>query len=75
MSDMANGVVGKVHFEEMGHHDMHDLTYQVSVGYGEDQPIETHSADFTSLNYGAIVYAKTGLTLHIPQRLFGRGRI
>lgn len=26
-----------------------------------DQPIETHSADFTEINYGAIVYSKTAV--------------
>lgn len=61
MSDMANGIVAKLHFDHLNHHDMADLTYQFTAGYGLDQPIELHSADFTSLNYGAIVYSKTGL--------------
>lgn len=61
MSDMAGGVVGKVHFDGLGHQDMSDLTFAVSAGYGLDQPLNIGSADYTSMNYGAIVYAKTGL--------------
>lgn len=61
LSDMANGIVGKLHLENLGHQDISDLTYAISASYGLDQPIELHSADYSSLNYGAIVYAKTGL--------------
>lgn len=61
MSDMANGIVRKLHFEEFGHQDMADLTYAVMASYGIDQPIELHSDDYTSMNYGAIVYSKTGV--------------
>lgn len=61
LSDMAGGIAGKLHFEHLNHQDISDLTYQAVAGHGLDQPIELHSADFTSLNYGAIVYSKTGL--------------
>lgn len=61
MSEMANGIVGKLHFDHLNHHDMADLTYQLAAGFGLDQPIELHSADYASINYGAIVYSKTGL--------------
>lgn len=61
MSDMAGGIVGKVHFDQLGHQDMSDLTFGFTAGYGLDQPINISSADYTSMNYGSIVYAKTGL--------------
>lgn len=61
MSEMANGVVGKLHFDHLNHQDMADLTYNFVAGFGLDQPIELTSADYKSLNYGAIVYSKTGL--------------
>lgn len=61
MSDMGGGAVGKVHFDGLGHQDMDDLMYSFSADFGIDQPIELGSADFTSMNYGSIVYAKTGL--------------
>jgi hypothetical protein len=61
LSDMMMGFADKVHLEHLSHHDMNDITYSMTAGYGVDQPIETHSADFTTVNYGAIMYAKTGL--------------
>ena len=61
LSDMAGGIADKIHLENLNHHDMSDLTYSLVAGYGLDQPIELTSDDFRSINYGAIVYAKTGL--------------
>ena len=61
LSDMMMGAAEKIHLEHLDHHDMSDLTYSMSAGYGVDQPIELHSAEYTPLNYGAIVYSKTGL--------------
>ncbi len=61
LSDMAGGIADRLHIEDLSHHDMSDLTYALVASYGIDQPIELHSDEFTSLNYGAIVYAKTGL--------------
>lgn len=61
LSDMMMGMADKVHLEHLSHHDMNDITYNLVADYGLDQPIELHSADYTSVNYGAIVYAKTGL--------------
>ncbi len=61
MSEMANGIVGKIHLEDLNHQDMSDFTYSMMASYGIDQPIELGSSDYTSTNYGAIVYAKTGI--------------
>lgn len=58
-SDMV--LQGKFHFDGLSHHDMGDISYRALAGFGMDQPIETHSADFTPANYGAIMYQKTGL--------------
>lgn len=35
------------------------LTYLFSARQNQDQPIQTHSAAFTELNYGAVMYMKT----------------
>ncbi len=59
LSDMILG--GKLHMDLLSHHDMADISYRAIAGLGEDQPIETHSNDFTSMNYGIIMYQKTGL--------------
>lgn len=58
-SDMV--LNGKFHLNDLDHHDMGDISYRTIAMLGEDQPIETHSADFTSANYGVIMYQKTGL--------------
>lgn len=59
LSDMVLG--GAFHFEDLDHHDMSDISYRMIAALGEDQPIETHSAKFTSANYGVVMYQKTGL--------------
>lgn len=59
MSDMV--LNGKFHLDGLGHHDLSDMSYRAIAGFGEDQPVETHSNDFTSINYGVIMYQKTGL--------------
>ncbi|MDB3906919.1 M1 family metallopeptidase [Crocinitomicaceae bacterium] len=59
LSDMVLG--GAFHFNDLDHHDMSDLSYRMVAALGEDQPIETHSAKFTSANYGVVMYQKTGL--------------
>lgn len=59
MSDMVLG--GRFHLNDLDHHDMGDISYRTIAILGEDQPIETKSADFSSTNYGVIMYQKTGL--------------
>lgn len=49
------------HFEDLSHHDNADISYQLLAMLGEDQPIETSSEDFNSINYGVVMYQKTGL--------------
>jgi hypothetical protein len=61
LSDMMMGMAERVHLEHLSHQDMNDLSYGLTAEYGVDQPIELPSADYSSLNYGAIVYSKTGL--------------
>ena len=61
-SDMVAG--GRFHLNDLDHHDSGDLTYRSLSSFGLDQPLETHSDDFSSLNYGAIMYQKTGLVFY-----------
>jgi hypothetical protein len=60
-SDNFGGAAKAIHLGGLSHHCGNDMTYQISAGNGKDQPIELHSNEYTPLNYGAIVYAKTGL--------------
>lgn len=61
-SDMVAG--GRFHLNDLDHHDSGDITYRSLASFGLDQPLETHSDDFTSLNYGAIMYQKTGVVFY-----------
>lgn len=69
MSDMVLG--GRFHFNDLNHHDMGDISYRTIAMLGLDQPMETHSADFTSMNYGVIMYQKTGLVFHYLKAILG----
>ena len=69
MSDMVLG--GRFHFNDLDHHDMGDIAYRMVACLGEDQPLETHSADFSSMNYGVIMYQKTGLIFYYLKDYLG----
>lgn len=58
-SDMVAG--GRFHLNDLDHHDSGDVMYRTLASFGLDQPLETHSDDFSSFNYGAIMYQKTGV--------------
>ena len=60
-SNNFGGIADKIHLGGISHHCGNHMTYGFSANNGKDQPIELHSNEYTSLNYGAIVYAKTGL--------------
>ena len=61
-SDMVAG--GRFHLNDLDHHDSGDIMYRSLASFGLDQPLETHSDDFSSFNYGAIMYQKTGVIFY-----------
>ncbi|MGV6861938.1 MAG: M1 family aminopeptidase [Putridiphycobacter sp.] len=61
----------KIHLEHMSHYDMSYLTYSASASMGADQPIDVPSGEYSQLNYGAIVYAKTGLEFNYLRNYLG----
>lgn len=69
LSDMV--LNGRFHFNDLDHHDMADISYRMISTLGEDQPIETHSARFSSINYGIIMYQKTGLVFYYLKDYLG----
>lgn len=69
LSDMVMN--GSFHMDHLNHHDMADISYRMIAALGEDQPIETHSADYTSVNYGVIMYQKTGLVFYYLKDYLG----
>lgn len=64
-SKMDFGVPSKIlkimGLENFGPRGIYDLGYIYNARRNYDQPIQTNSEDFTPMNYGAIVYGKTGI--------------
>ena len=61
----------KFHLEDFSHHDEGDIAYRFFASNGLDQPICTHSADFTQTNYGIVMYQKTGLVFTMLKSYLG----
>jgi hypothetical protein len=69
-SDMVAG--GRFHLNDLDHHDSGDIMYRTLASFGLDQPLETHSDDFSSFNYGAIMYQKTGVIFYYLMDYLGQ---
>ncbi len=69
LSDMV--LNGRFHLNDLDYHDMGDLSYRFTHTAGADQPIETHSKDFSPANYGIIMYQKTGLVFYYLKDFLG----
>lgn len=64
IGDLADGPVGKAFdLRRYKHKTQYELSYLFSAKKNEDQAIETPSYDYTSINYGGIVYSKTALVM------------
>ena len=48
-----------------------EVMYQIAARVGKDQAIDTPSEDFTSMNYGMIMYKKTGLAFNYLRNYLG----
>ncbi len=68
---MSEKSKAKFHLEDFSHHDEGDIAYRFFASNGLDQPICTHSADFTSTNYGIVMYQKTGLVFTMLKSYLG----
>lgn len=69
LSDMV--LNGRFHLNDLEYHDIGDLTYRFAHTTGADQPIETHSKEFSSANYGIVMYQKTGLVFYYLKDYLG----
>lgn len=47
--------------DQYSHKTQYEIAYQINARNNLDQPIEGKAEEFTSLNYGGIVYAKTAI--------------
>lgn len=71
LSDMAGGFARKLGFVGLSHKDEGDVLYRCMASFGVDQPMHTHSADFSQPNYGGVMYQKTGLVFHYLKAYLG----
>jgi hypothetical protein len=71
LSDMVKGMAKKLGLLGLSHKDEGDLMYRCMASFGVDQPIQTLSADFSSANYGGVMYQKTGLVFHYLKAYLG----
>ncbi|MFY7708070.1 MAG: M1 family metallopeptidase [Flavobacteriales bacterium] len=61
----------KLNLEKYPLNYQNEVMYNFAARYGKDQPIQTHSADFTGMNYGSIMYKKTGLSFNYLRNYLG----
>lgn len=71
LSDIAGGFTRKLGFVGLSHKDEGDVLYRCMASFGVDQPMHTHSADFSQANYGGVMYQKTGLVFHYLKAYLG----
>ncbi|MEK0439187.1 MAG: hypothetical protein RLZZ504_103, partial [Bacteroidota bacterium] len=71
LSDIAGGFTRKLGFVGLSHKDEGDVLYRCMASFGVDQPMNTHSADFSQANYGGVMYQKTGLVFHYLKAYLG----
>ena len=50
---------------------MQHISYQFNASRNYDQPLQMGSKDFTQINYGAMVYSKTGIGFHYLKAYLG----
>ena len=51
--------------------ELQHIAYQFNASRNYDQPLKMGSKDFTSMNYGAMVYCKTGIGFHYLKAYLG----
>jgi len=56
---------------DIQHKDVHRVSYQFNASRNYDQPMQMGSPKFTSMNYGGIVYSKTGIGFHYLKDYLG----
>lgn len=73
--DIPDGVRKAFQLEDFDHYTYHYLSYAFISRANKDQPIELHSADYSSLNYGAIVYSKSAVWFRYLQDYLGEEKM
>jgi hypothetical protein len=71
LSEGLGGLSKIVGLDRLNYKDGFGFAYMLSAAENNDQPIELHSAKYTSMNYGTIVYMKTGYVLNYLKSFLG----
>lgn len=58
-------------FDRMSYKDFWQLEFNIIASTGIDQPITLPSEDYSTLNYGAVIYRKTGLAFNYLRSYLG----
>ena len=66
--------IKKLGLENFEYRWIDELSYLIPARLGADQPLQCHSDDFSSLNYGAMVYKKTAAVFGFMRRYLGDER-
>lgn len=77
LGNRGSGITDALHLNDLKNKAQHDLSYLISARNNADQPMQHPSADYTGLNYGGIVYSKTGvvftyLKAYLGEELFDK---
>lgn len=65
----------RFHLDRWKQKAQYELTYLFSAQRNEDQPIELHAADYTNVNYGAIVYSKSAIAFDYLMAYLGEEKM
>lgn len=77
LGSRGSGITDALHLNDLKNKAQHDLSYLIAARSNADQPMQHPSADYTGLNYGGIVYSKTGvvftyLKAYLGEKLFDK---
>jgi len=64
----SKGIAINIPIEEK---ELQHISYQFNASRNYDQPLKMGSKDFTQMNYGAMVYSKTGIGFHYLKGYLG----
>lgn len=70
-ADINKNIIEKLDLTDFEYRWVDELSYVFPARFGVDQPLQCHSDDFSSLNYGAMVYKKTAAIFTFLQQYIG----
>jgi hypothetical protein len=71
LSEGLGGLNKFIGLDKFDYKDAFGFAYNLSAAENNDQPIELHAAAYTSMNYGTIVYMKTGYVMNYLKSFLG----